>query len=271
MNFKRFTIIFLLFSLFYILNCSGDDTVDVTTNWGPHDLGDGTFYDATDNSYRLDNGGGWQSESEDGCPTDKFTTWPEWDCDPGVLTGTIVRFWAKDKIAEDDPDYEFADEYTYVNQSDSILEMGIQMLSVDPVVISKVEFYVRFPAELLEFSYLERHWASIKRDEPPSTFEDIEVLEPGLLKFTWSMENLPRVIHKGDIPVTSMYFKIIGAGEGEFYFPRPEGETWDNYELPFKWHLKSEVTEKRAIWATMVDGTQGPVPWLWNRKLIVRE
>lgn len=254
-----------------IIGCGDNSTNDLSENWGCYDLGDGTCYDATDNPYRLDNGGGWQGESEDGCPTDKFTTWPEWDCDPGELTGTIVKFWAKDKIPEDDPDYNFGDEYTYVYQSDSILEMGIQMLSTKPVVISKVEFLVYFPANLVEFSYVERHWASIKRDEPPSTQEDVEVLEPGLLKFTWAMENLPRVIDKGDIPVVSMYFKIIGSGEGDFYFPRPEEETWDKYKEPVYWHLKSEVNEYRPIWATMVDGTEGPVPWLWNRKLIIRK
>ena len=148
--------------------------------------------------------------------------------------------------------------------------MGIQMLSTKPVVISKVEFLVQFPAELLEFTRIERHWASIKRDEPPSTHVDVEVVEPGLLHFTWWMEKLPRVIDKGDIPVASMYFNILASGNGEFTFPRPSDETWDNYTPPYKWHLKSEVTEHRAIWATMVDGTVGPVPWLWNSTLVIR-
>lgn len=236
----------------------------------PGDSEEWLSYDASDNSYRLDNGGGWQGESEDGCATDKFTTWPEWECEPGELAGTIVRFWAKDTIAAEDPDFEFGGHETIVNLEDGTLEMGIQMLSTNPVVISKVDFLVEFPAELLAFSHIERHWASIKRDEPPSSHVDVEVVEPGLLKFTWWMENLPRVIHKGDIPVASMYFDILASGEGEFTYPRPEGETWDNYSPPYQWHLKSEVSEARPVWATMVDGTEGPVHWLWNSTLIVR-
>lgn len=236
-------------------------------DWEP---GEWLSYDASENSYRLDNGGGWQGESEDGCPTDKFTTWPEWECEPGELSGTIVRFWAKDTIDPDDPDFEFGGHETVVNLSDGTLEMGMQMLSTKPVVISKVDFLVEFPAELLEFSHIERHWASIKRDEPPSSHVDVEVVAPGRLKFTWWMENLPRVIDKGDIPVASMYFNILAAGEGEFTYPRPEGETWDHYSPPYQWHLKSEVTEPRPVWATMVDGTEGPVHWLWNSTLIVR-
>jgi|GEM_PF-2872383 len=227
-------------------------------------------YDASENSYRLKDGGGWLGESEDGCVTDKFTTWPEWNCAPGELSGTIVRFWSDDTISSDDPDYERTGHETIVNLSDGTLEMGIQMLSVDPVVLSSVEFLVQFPAELLEFTSIERHWASIARDEPPSSHVDVEVVEPGVLKFTWWMENLPRVVHKGDIPVASLYFDIIAAGEGEFTYPRPAEETWDGYQPPYKWHLKSEVTDRRAVWATMVDGTEGPVHWLWNSTLVVR-
>lgn len=227
-------------------------------------------YDSSDNPYRLANGGGWLGESDDGCTTDKFTTWPEWQCSTGELSRTIARFWAKDTIDADDPDFEFAGYETVVNSSDETLEMGIQMLSVDPVVISNVDFLVKYPANLLTFSHIERHWASIIRDEPPSNHINVEVLEPGLLQFTWSMDCLPRVIHKGDIPVASMYFDIIGAGEGYFEFPRSDDEVWNNYSPPYQWNLKSDVDTERPVWATMVDGTEGPVYFYWNNKLTVR-
>lgn len=248
-------------------NADGSDVDECVPGWDT--------YDASENSYRLDDGAGWINETADGCYLDKLSTWLEWGgkCAPGSMSHTYMKFWAGDTIATDDPDYDRNNNVTIVNKSDETLSMGIQMLSKNPVAIERVDFVLRYPAELLEFDHIERHWASIKRDEPPSRFLNVEVLEPGLLSFTWDMSCIGRIVDKGDIPVASMFFTILQAGEGKFEYPKLELEPWTDIGN-MQWKLQmdpSEMAEHRPVWITMVDGTDGPVRSYWDTTLIVRD